>query len=265
MVTSLLFVLAGHASAFRLTPVSGSEVWEETPVVQKLPGYHPLLRFNPSSQYAYGRDTKNDFIFLSPDYICEGKYQVQDDHYTFHPLTCFQCGNWELNKLVEGMDPQRQRKIHEAYARSMQDFEADYNESTGLMHLSHEVEGHMQTFELHTYTEGDDQLSGDGQGVAGLWHAPEPFPDKLDAKTRNKIDLDGLAKFSEEAKASDGAQFGLLDVRVDSTYRNGARVDRWARSGSILKLFIDGKEMDLDISANGQKLLSHGKTVYVRD
>ena len=49
------------------------------------------------------------------------------------------------------------------------------------------------TFELHATNEGDAQLpfrvSDSEAGLVGLWDAPEPYPEKLDARTRAKIEL----------------------------------------------------------------------------
>jgi hypothetical protein len=74
-----------------------------------------------------------------------------------------------------------------------------------------------------------------------------------------------LEQFSKEAKASDAAQFGLLDLRVDKTFRIHAKVGNWERAGSILKLIVGRDEIDLTISSDGSKLLGGGKPVYVRD
>jgi hypothetical protein len=269
-MTSLLLALVGHSSLLFLGPVVGSMEWEEIPVVQKLPGYHPMLRFQPTSASAYGTNTSSTFLFASPDYIAEGHYQRQGGHYVFHPETCFQCNNTDLNRLVADLDPETQRNVHEAYARSMRSFEADYSQSTGIFRLTYPVNGVPLSFELHSYTEGDDRLSssvsGSERSMPGVWHSPEPFPDKLDSKTRFRIgDVDGLQQFSKEAKASDAAQFGLLDLRTDKSFRNHATEGTWERSGSILKLFAEGKETDLSISQDGQQLIAGGKVVYVRN
>jgi hypothetical protein len=102
--------------------------------------------------------------------------------------------------------------------------------------------------------------------LVGVWHAPEPFPEKLDAKTRYRIGgVEGLEQFFKEAQASDGAQFGLIDLRVDKTFRIHATVGTWYRDGSLLKLKVDGHETALTISSTGAKLQSGGKTVYTRE
>jgi len=260
MVTSLLLALMGHANLSWVTPVSGNSEWEELPSVQQTPGYHPMLRFNPSST----------FIFATPYYTAEGHYQQQDGHYFFKPELAIQLGNAEVNKLVADLPPENQAKLHHDYACSLATFDADYNESTGALHLNYTVDRETRSFTLYPYTEGDRQLSSalsdSERGFAGLWHAPEPFPEMLDARVRYRIGgLEGLEQFSKEAKASDAAQFGLLDLRVDKTFRIHAKVGNWERAGSILKLIVGRDEIDLTISSDGSKLLGGGKPVYVRD
>jgi hypothetical protein len=152
----------------------------------------------------------------------------------------------------------------------MSNFQADFSESTNALQLTCPVEGIVKRFELHAYTEGDDMLSNTAadneRGMVGVWHAPEPYPDKLDARTRYKIEgLEGLQRFFKEAQASDGAQFGLLDLRSDKSYRSHATIGRWTRSGSTLKLMADGAELDLTISSDGSKLYGGGKVLFVRN
>jgi len=147
---------------------------------------------------------------------------------------------------------------------------ADYNENDGSLTLTCIVDNKPKTYTLYAYTSGDDQLAvlaADAErSMVGLWNAPEPFPEKLDAKWRYKIGgLEGLQQFFKEAMQSDAAQFGLLDLRSDKTYRMHAEIGRWQRSGSTLQLFPpDSPEIDFTISANGRDLLSHGKAAYTR-
>jgi hypothetical protein len=259
MVTSLLLALISHWSFAPPAVVSGSMEWEETPAVQKFPGYHPMLRFNREST----------FIFKTLDFIAEGKYQRQGAHYDFHPLMAYEIENSDVDKLASDMDAKNGEKFRVAYFHSMANFDADYREATGTLHLNYVVEGIPKSFELHAYTEGDDQLpylaSADERGLPGLWSAPEPFPEKLDARTRYKIGgLEGLQQFFREARASDSSQFSLLDLRVDKTFRMHATVGKWVKSGSTLKLIDGVNELDLTISSDGRNLMSGGKAIFTR-
>jgi hypothetical protein len=68
---------------------------------------------------------------------------------------------------------------------------------------------------------------------------------------------------AKEASASNGAQFGSLDLRCDKSFRIHATVGTWQKNGSALKLRAEGHEMVFTISKDG-KLLSGGKPAYVR-
>ena len=258
MVTSLLVALMGHALAISQLVTPG-ENWEETPIAQKSPEYHPMLKFWGSAA----------FYFQTPYYTVEGHYQMTDGHYVFRPETVIQLGHRELVLLVAEMNERAREETQIEYARSMANFEADYRRSDGSLMLTYSVNGRGKTYELHSYTEGDDQLdnvlNSEERGVGGLWHAPDPFPEKLDARVRYKIgDIQGLQDFSKEAKASDESQFGLLDLRVDRSFRVHASVGTWTRNGSTVRLFKDGKETDFTLSPDGTKLLIGGKKAYVR-
>jgi len=179
-------------------------------------------------------------------------------------------GNREVNMLVDDLDPYTKSKQHKMYAESLQTFTADYYEATNILRLTYPVEGRLKTFELHIFTEGDNLLTPamtqEEQSMAGLWHAPEPYPDKMDCQTRYKIGgLEGLADFTKEAKASEGATFTLLDLRVDKSFRIHGSIGTWRRRGSILWLKDGPSETPLNISNDGMKLLAGGKAVFVRN
>lgn len=260
MGTSIILALMIHGITAPLTPIAGNEEWEEPPQVQKAPGYHPLLQFK----------RELTFIFVTPKMICEGKYQVQGGHYFFKTLRASELENADVAKIIADMPPDAGHQFAVNYAKSMQNFEADYDDDAGALHLTYPVDGMPKTFQLYPYTAGDDQLIsmvGDNErGVQGLWRAPEPFPDMLDAKTRYRIGgLEGLEKFFQEAGQSDAAQFGIIDLRVDKTFRNHAIIGRWRKEGSTVTLIVPPDEIHLTLSPNGQKLTSRGKIVYVRN
>lgn len=260
MVISLLLAVAARAHFAAMTPVSGYQVWEEIPGAQKFPGYHPMLRFN----------AETTFVFATKDFIAEGKYSKQGDHYEFHPLMANEIENSDVDKLASDMNPDFGRKFRIAYFHSMADFSADFNGNTGALLLHLTTDGITKSYDLHAYTEGDDQLASlvtdDARPFVGLWHYPEPFPEKLDARTRYKIGgLEGLQQFFKEAAASDGAQFGLLDLRVDGFFRLNGLVEHWRREGSNIILRIEGKDVSFAISPKDGHLLYAGKAMYVRD
>jgi hypothetical protein len=248
----LLMPLAWHA-----TPVGGQQEWEETPMVQKIPGYHPAIRFNASSTY----------MFATTDFVQQGTYGVQNNHYVFRAVMANELENADIARLKADMNPGAAQKLAESYVRSMSNFEGDYDPSTDVLTVTYPVYGKMQSFQLYAYTSGDESLpaTGSDSGVVGLWHAPEPYPDKLDARSRYKyFGLEGLQTFVHEATASDGAQFALLDLRVDGSFRSHSTIGSWTRNGSALQLKAAGKEKVLSISADGQKLVMGGKVVYER-
>jgi hypothetical protein len=226
---------------------------------QQLPGYHPKLRFNASST----------FIFQTPDYIAEGHYTQQGTNYYFHPELAFELNHADVDKLTADLDPESRDKQQKAYARSLFEFPAEYVPSSGMLSLPYPVEGVPTTFALYPFTAGDDSListlSASERGLAGVWCAPDPFPEKLDSKTRYRIGgLEGLQRFCHEAIASDSAQFGVIDLRVDGTYRSGGKMGYWSRDGSTVKLVMGIQVTTLTISPDGGKLMSGGRTAYVR-
>ena len=258
MVTTLLLGMLGFAHAAPMFSVSGNMVWEEYAVVQQIPGYHPKLRFKPESK----------FIFETPYYKAEGKYSVQDGHYHFHPLMAMQLENADVDKLVADLDPQTKSKLHKMYAESLNDFDADYYDATSTLSLDYPVKGNIESFALHAYTEGDNLLEAAGGGLepsmVGLWNAPEPFPEMLDARTRYKIGgLEGLERFSHEASASDDAQFALLDLRKDKSYRFHGKLGTWYVTGSTLVLVDGNKETPYAISEDRRKLSARGKIQFI--
>jgi hypothetical protein len=268
MVTSNILGLLISGRGGLKQPVSGAMVWEETPVVQLQQGYHPIIRFGSWQITRFNASTT--YMFATPDFVQQGQFEVHDGHYSFRAVMANELENADIARLISGMNPEAGHKLAESYAKSMSNFEGDYKESDKTLTFTYTVEGRQQSFELHATTEGDDQLvsmlSDSERALAGLWHAPEPFPDKLDARTRYKIgDLEGLERFAKEAGASESAQFAILDLRVDRSFRNHSKIGRWSRSGSTLSLMLEGKQTDLTISADGSKLQSHGKTVYERN
>ena len=259
MVTSLLVALLGHSLMTTPMVFTGTDVWEETVEAQKPPVYHPMLKFGPQAT----------FFFKCPAYVVEGNYQMTDGHYVFRPLTVIQLGQRELRLLLPEMETSKREQVERDYASSMKTFTADYQQASHSLLLNYPVGAANRSYTLYAYTEGDDQLSSvlnsDDRAVAGLWCAPEPFPEKLDARVRYKIGgIEGLQDFSREAKASDEAQFGLLDLRVDKSFRIHGKAGTWVRNGSTLKLFIDQSEIVFTISGDGAKLMIAGKKAYIR-
>ncbi len=248
--------------------VSGASVWEELPNVQKLPGYHPMLRFGCWQIIRFNLGTT--YMFVTPDFVQQGQYEAGDGQYSFRAVMANELENADVRKLLGGMDAPSGHELEKSYAKSMSNFEGSYSDATNIFTVTYPVDGKLKTYQLHATTEGDDQLpvtvSGSMRGMIGLWHTPEPFPDKLDARTRYKIgDLDGLQRFAGEAKESNGAEFGILDLRSDGTFRIHATLGSWKREGSTLTLFAAGKRIELTVSANGAKLSLNGKAAYQRN
>lgn len=266
MVISLLIAVAAHASFLNLGPLVGNMEWEELYYVQKMkakpgkPPYLPKVRFGPDST----------FFFKTPDFISEGKYSRQGSHYMFRPLMAYEIENSDVNKLAPEMRPEAGQKFREAYARSMDNFEGDYVEQTSAFHVSYRQDGLLKSFELHMYTEGDDALpwlvSPKERGYVGLWHMPDPFPEKLDARSRYKFfGLEGLQKFLTEAVASDGCQFAIIDLRSDRSFRASATIGTWQVNGNILTMKDDQTTIEYTISSDGTKLYNGGQVIYVRN
>lgn len=262
MGPALVFALVVNPGLAVLNPVGPNDEWEEAAYLQKIPGYHPYLRFNP----------QNTFVFKTPYYIAEGHYQRQGGHYTFRPETAVQLNHADVDKLVAGLPAEAAAEQQDHYAKSVAVFEADYNDDEEMLSLNYTLDGRPRSFQLFPYGQGDDKLTSlltpDEAQLKGLWHAPEPFPERLDSKTRYRIEgIDGLSRFSTEAMASDGAQFQIMDLRVDKTCRIHADTGRWDRDGSTLVLLIDNTRVEFQISNTnqGMKLLSGGKVAYIRN
>jgi hypothetical protein len=248
-------------------PIHGVQLWEETAIVQKAPGYHPFLRFASWDITRFNLSTT--YMFATPKLVQQGQYQVSGSQYFFRAVMANELENADMAKLIAGMDPQSGRETRQTYALSMFNFEASYNESSKALYVTYPVNGHPQTFELYATNQGDDQLQASvseaERAMVGLWQAPDPFPGRLDARTRQKIDEQGLQHFIKEASDSDGAQFSVVDLRVDRSFRIHKTVGTWQRSGNTLTLTAEGKQTNFTISRDGSKLLLSGKPVFVRN
>lgn len=262
MVTAMVLAMLASGHSLRHEPVSGSMVWEEPQPIQKMKmgkdKYLPMLRFNRESTY----------IFKTPKFCQQGKYTVQNGHYEFRAIMANDLENADIAKLKANMDPESAQKLSLNYIKSMANFTGDYDSANGVLTVYYPVEGMVTPFALHMYTEGDDQLTAIAAdtSVVGLWHAPEPFPDRLDARTRYKIGgIEGLQDYANESQGSDGAQFGLLDLRVDSNYRQTDTVDMWSKNGSTVILIREKQKIYLTLSNDGQKLLSNGRVAFIRN
>jgi hypothetical protein len=261
MVLALLL----RGSYASLSDPSG-QLWEETPTVQQFPGYHPMIRFSSWDITRFNRSTT--YMFLTPDLVQQGQYTVSGSDYYFRAVMANELENADKAKLVAEIGPEVGGGFNDAYARSMQNFRGSYDQSSRALYISYPVKGVLTNFTLYLTTDGDDQLqsavSGDERGMVGLWHAPNPYPDKLDARTRSKIDDRGLRPFFNEAASCDGAQFSLLDLRADKSFRIHGTVGTWQKSGSTLTLIANGKPIQFGISGDGTKLLQGGKPAYIR-
>ncbi|HEY3781760.1 MAG TPA: hypothetical protein VGL56_11790 [Fimbriimonadaceae bacterium] len=257
MGTLLLLAILGHTRVAPVAQISGNMLWEELPAIQKFPSYHPALRYYGSSR----------FMFKTPYYIAEGHYSLDGAHYTFRPETAIELNHADVDKLAAEYDPETRRKKLEDYGKSLTPFDGDYDPGQQMLTLHYVVDGVPKTFSLYKFTVGDDSLSSNGssnQDVVGLWYTPDPYPEKLDSKTRYRIDgLDGLKRFSKEAAMSDGSQFGIMDIKVDGTYRNFSTVSGWKKSGSTLVLTTE-KGGHIEFAINGNKLMKDGRIAYVK-
>ena len=267
MVASLILclMLPGHLA--QTQAATGGQIWEETVIAQQKPGYRPMLRFNTQSTMIRFSPASN-YMFVTPGFIQQGQFQTDDGKFSFRAVSANELERADIAKLAAGMEPPAAKALVGKYTISMDDFDGVYDPSDGSLTVEYRVGGALQHFALHLTTEGDDQLPllvpDTSAGFIGLWYAPEPFPDKLDARTRTKIELDGLQRFFDEAGASNAAQFGILDLRRNATFRMHGIVGTWSRSNSILRLNVKGQKTDFTISADGAKLLLGGKPVFVR-
>jgi hypothetical protein len=265
MVASLLACIALGAKRWASTnPVS---LWEEAPAIQKTPGYHPMIRFNCWDIIRFNKSST--YMFASPDMVQQGQYQRQNGQYAFRAVMAFELENSDKDKLKSEMDPEAAPRFAEAYARSMSDFPGRYNSNSKSLFVSYPVNGIIKTFELHATNEGDetrsDRLSNSEKSVSGLWQQPDPFPEKLDARTRAKIDEHGLERFFQEAIKSNAAQFTILDLRVDHTFRQHSHQGNWELDGSTLVLLPEeGGRKELQVSSDRSQILAGGKVILVR-
>ncbi|HWD39421.1 MAG TPA: hypothetical protein VG944_11260 [Fimbriimonas sp.] len=264
----LLLAVLTHGHAAHKTPVSGSMFWEELAYVQamKMGKYMPMIRFGCWDIIRYPK--AQTYMFVTPYFVQEGTFRSDGVNYSFHAVMANELGNADVAKIKADMNPQAAAKFALAYAQSMIDFTGTYDKSNGVLKIAYPVKGMLTPFELHMTTEGDDGLASvlaDGErGIAGLWHAPDPPPELLDAKTQYKIGgLEGLERFVTQAIGADGSEFGIVDFRVDHTFRIHDKIGNWSKSGSTVRLTYQGKViMVLTMSADG-KLLSGGKLAYV--
>ena len=262
----LAFIVLGHSKSTQA--VNGASMWEGTCRCRRCGGYHPILRFGCWQIIRF--NISSTYMFLTPDMVQQGQFDAQDGQYNFRAVMANELENADIAKLLGGMDESAGDALHKAYARSLSNFGGSYNDGTKVLTVSYPINGRLKSFQLHATTEGDDQrtfsVSDAARGMIGLWHAPEPFPEKLDARTRYKIgDLEGLQRFAREAGTSNGAEFDVLDLRSDGTFRAHATLGSWSRQGSTLTLFADGKRREFAISTTGAKLLEQGKAAYVRN
>jgi hypothetical protein len=268
MVAAMILALTLYAHADPAQSTHGGAIWEETAIQQQRPGFHPMIRFNTPSTMIRFSPAEN-YMLTTLDFVQQGQFQSSDGNYQFRSVSAMELEKADVAKLAAEMDPQAAKEFEGKYVNSTRDFEGTYDQSESTLTITYPIGGKPQSFALHLTTEGDDQLpllvTDEAAALIGLWHAPEPFPDKLDARTRAKIDLDGLQRFAKEAAASNAAQFGIIDLHRDGTFRMHDIVGRWGRNGSILRLFIKGGEKDLAISTDGAKLLEGGKPAFLRN
>ena len=260
MVTSLLLALALHGHAAAKQAVLGNMFWEEPASVQQYEGYHPILRFLPGSSY----------MFVTPFFIQQGKYQVRDGHYDFRAVTAYELENTDKDKLKGDMNPKEAEKFQFAYAQSLWNFQANYNKLNETLYVTYPVKGELKEYKLYATTAGDSpvpsNMAYEDRGLIGVWHAPEPFPDRLDARTRYKIgDLEGLQRFFKEAMESDGAQFNIIGIKTDKTYRSHKMTGGWHRDGNLLLVKTDTGTSKFTISSDGLKLLLGNRVAFLKD
>jgi len=260
----ILVVLLHHGSSLLRSQAPISTLWEEEAVVQKMTnGYHPMIRFGCWDIQRYNRS--KTYMFVTPEMVQQGVFEIRDNHYSFKAIMAIEIENADKSKLTQNMSPGEARSFADAYTKSMYNFEGDYDKRTGKLSISYPVKGTLKTFSLYATNGGDDQLTGNGAntGVAGLWQEPDPFPERMDAHTRDKIDELGLEHFIKEAGASESAMFNILDLRNDFTFRLHGQTGSWSRDGSTVILRPGQGVVRFQLSQDG-KLLSGGKPAYIR-
>ncbi len=246
-------------------PRPAPQLWLESVAAMQVPGYHPMLRFGSWDVTRFERRTT--YLFLTPDMVQEGQFEVSGTQYSFRAVMANELENSDKSRVLAELDSGSAFEFDNAYARSMQNFRGKYNPSDGSLTVTYLVKGTMRSYQLHDITAGDDNVSvtvsGSERGLVGLWQAPEPHPDMLDARTRGKIDDRGMMPFVKEAGESDGSQFGVMDLLANRTFRIHDKAGTWSSDGRTLTLMCPpAKPMVFQIS-NG-KLMAGGKVAYVR-
>lgn len=234
--------------------------------MQKAPGYHPMIRF--SSWQITRLERSKTYMFLTPDFVQQGQFDVQGSTYSFRAVMANELENADVSKLIADMSPEPSSGFGKAYARSMSNFQGTYDESNHALSITYNVDGVPHTYDLHATDEGDGQLAvtaaADEIGLVGLWQPPDPFPGKLDAKTRSKIEEDGLQRFMKEASESEKPLFKVVDLRVNKTFRLHSTIGTWRKTGQTVILSSNGIDQAFQLSSDGQSLLVDGKVALIR-
>ncbi len=260
MCLTLMAALGVLAPTRQMPTPAGLDFWDEPVAVQKASPreFHPVLRFMSSSTY----------MLTTPDFIQQGKFSVSGSHYYFRAVTAMELENYFKDRLVEAMNPSQARLNNEAYARSMQNFEGDYEERTGSLEFTYRVKGNLRSFHVYRVT-GDrpypaQSADAGDQGLVGLWQGPDRFPERLDGKVRYKIGgLEGLQDFAKEADASEGSLMSFIDLYPNHQYRVHGKSGIWVHNGSQLTLIEGSDRIILNITSDG-KLKAGNTVVFVR-
>lgn len=266
IATLVLTCLLGGSPAHGVA-VNGNQYWQEEVHILKMPGLHPTLRFNPEWKITR-LERSQTYMIAFPTFIQQGTFSVQGSHYSFHALMEFELEKADVLRLTPEMDAQTASKFKDDYIKATKDFEGDYNPSTGALTISYPIGRVMQSWDLYPYTVGDDQLPNNvgGDGLIGLWHAPCPFPERLDPYVRYKIGgVEGLQRFLKEAVESDKAEFKVINLRRDGNYRADGLIDQWVHDGSTVTLFNGPQRMTFTLSADGQKLMAGKNVAFQRN
>lgn len=247
-----------------------SPTWEEPVIKQMEPSFHPWLRFGCWDITRFNRSST--YMMSTPSgLVQQGQFEVRNGHYFFRAVMANEVENADIASLTTEISPSGAEKLRKAYAEAMSNFEGIYNQSTKTLSISYPVKGMLTRFDLHAINEDDAGLQTQAFGatasdkaVMGLWCAPEPFPSKLDARTRAKVQEQGLQHFFGEARTSDSAQLSVMDLKPDKSFRIHASTGMWIRSGSTLSLIVKGHATNYQISSDGTKLLQDGHVVFER-
>lgn len=265
MILAALVTMVGLGTALEAPKPMGM-LWEEPPSVQQTPGYHPMLRFGCWDITRFSRSST--YMFQSPYMVQQGQFSSQGTKYSFRAVMANEIEVADKDKLISEFDPQQADQIGKAYATSMSDFPGTYNPTRRSLTISYKVRGVMRTFDLYAVNEGDDRLptkvSGPARALVGLWGAPDPHPQRLDARTRQKIDEMGLQRFFDEAAQSDAAVFAVMDLRPDGSVRYHKETGTWKLEGSTLSIAFSMSKQVFQLSRDGSQLLNAGRVVFVR-